>query len=145
MRTLVMQYHQITIRELADEADINTGSIYFIIEEALCFRRIILAEFVPKLLAVELKKFWMEITLRVTSNCFHLIIVKLYTKTDAVVLFKFFHNLSKTKLQNSTHSHILSHWWSAIDWQLLQVGLNSHMCIRVAYICAPHPVSLYLV
>lgn len=55
-----------------------------------------------------------------------------------------FSSFCQKQKSNSTHSHILSHWWSAIDRQLLKVGINSQLSFRVAYVCAPHPISLSL-
>ena len=48
VRTLVMQDRRVTVRELAEEVGISTGSVHFILTDDLAMWRVC-AKFVPKL------------------------------------------------------------------------------------------------
>ena len=52
VQTLVMQDRHITVRELADEVGVSTGSLYTSLSEDLGLRRVS-AKFLPKLLTME--------------------------------------------------------------------------------------------
>ena len=54
VRTLVMQDHYVTVRELAEEVGISTGSVHSILTDDLAMRRVY-AKFMPKLLTMEQK------------------------------------------------------------------------------------------
>jgi histone-lysine N-methyltransferase SETMAR len=52
VQTLVMQDHRITVRVLADEVGVSTGSVHTILNADFGLRRVS-AKFVPKLLTME--------------------------------------------------------------------------------------------
>jgi len=52
VRTLVMQDHRVTVRELAEEVGISTGSVHSFLTDDSALRRVS-AKFVPKLLTME--------------------------------------------------------------------------------------------
>lgn len=59
LQTLFMQYYRSTIREVADEVGISTGSVYSILSELLALWRVS-AKFVPKLLTIEQKELGLQ-------------------------------------------------------------------------------------
>ena len=61
VRTSVMQDRRVTVRELAEEAGISTGSVHFILTDDLAMRRVS-AKFVRKLLKMEQKKLRLEVS-----------------------------------------------------------------------------------
>ena len=60
VRTLLMQDRRITVRELADEVGVSTGSVHTILTADLGLRRVS-AKFVLKLLTMEQKQLRLEI------------------------------------------------------------------------------------
>jgi len=61
VRTLVVQDHRVTVRELVEEVGISTGSVHSILTGDLAMRRVS-AKFVPKLLTMEQKQFHLEVS-----------------------------------------------------------------------------------
>ena len=61
VKDLVLEDRRITIRELADESDISTGSVHSILHEDLGLRRVA-AKFVPRLLTLEQKQLRLEVS-----------------------------------------------------------------------------------
>ena len=58
--TLVMQDRRVTVRELAEEVGISTGSVHSILTGVLALRKVS-AKFVPKLLTMEQKQLSLEV------------------------------------------------------------------------------------
>ena len=61
VRTLVMQDRRVTVRKLAEEAGISTGSVHSILTDDLATRRVS-AKFAPKLLTTEQKQLRLEVS-----------------------------------------------------------------------------------
>ena len=61
VRTLVMQDHRVTVRELVEEVGISTGSVHSILTDDLAMRKVS-AKFVPKLLTMEEKQLRLEVS-----------------------------------------------------------------------------------
>ena len=59
VRTLVMQDRRVTVRELAEEVGISTGSVHSILTDDLAMQRVS-AKFVPKLLTMEQRQLHLE-------------------------------------------------------------------------------------
>ena len=59
VRALVMQDRRVTVRVLAEEVGISTGSVHSILTDDLAMRRVS-AKFVPKLLTIEQKQLRLE-------------------------------------------------------------------------------------
>jgi len=59
VRTLVMQDRRVTVRKLAEEVGISTGTVHSILTDDLAMRRVS-AKFVPKLLTMKQKKLRLE-------------------------------------------------------------------------------------
>jgi hypothetical protein len=55
-----MQDRRVTVRELAEEAGISTGSVHSILTDDLAMRKVS-AKFVPKLLTMEQKQLRLEV------------------------------------------------------------------------------------
>jgi len=61
VRTLVMQDHRFTVRELVEEVGISTVSVHSILTNDLATRRVSV-KFVPKLLTMEQKQLRLEVS-----------------------------------------------------------------------------------